>query len=110
MKNEATPKGSNTNQANNNLTASKDLGKLKSMLYRFANGARYHRFTAEQVGDHCLPTTITDLQKRYGILFDRKRVKVRNRFGTLTSVCLYWLSGNSLLKARRAAGIDKEAA
>lgn len=110
MKNEATPKGSNINQDSSKLIASKDPGKLKSMLYRFASGARHHRFSAEQVGDHCLPTTITDLQKRYGIHFDRKRVKVRNRFGRLTSVCLYWLSGSSLAKARTAAGIDKEAA
>ena len=110
MKNEAAPKGNNINQTITNLTASKDLGKLKSMLLRFANGAQYHRFSAERVGDHCLPTTISVLQKMYSISFDRKRVNVKNRYGGESSVCLYWLSGRSLIVARKIAGIEKGAA
>lgn len=85
-------------------------GKLKSMLCRFAQGERYHRFSAESVGDHCLPTTISDLQKKYSIYFERKFVAVPNRFGSKTSVMLYWLQDDSLTKARLITGIDKEAA
>jgi hypothetical protein len=91
--------------ANINLT-----GKLKSMFYRFSQGAKYHRFSAELVGDHCLPTTISDLQKKHSIYFERKFIKVPNRFGSKTSVKLYWLQDDSLTKARLITGIDKEAA
>lgn len=106
-KDEATPKGSNTDSAINTLSLNSDSGKLDSMLFRFAQGKSYHRFSAELVGDHCLPTTISDLQKRHDIYFERKRVKVKNRFGTFTPVCLYWLSGKSLLKAQQITGLDK---
>lgn len=109
MKN-ATPTNQNSasnQQTNINLKAH---GKLVSMLHRFAEGKQYHRFSAEVVGDHCLPTTISDLQKRHSIYFERKFVQVPNRFGTKTSVMLYWLQGDSLAKAQLLTGIDKEAA
>lgn len=106
-KDEATQIRSNIKLDANTLTLNSDLGKLNSMLLRFANGNSYHRFSAEGVGDHCLPTTISDLQKRHDIYFERKRVKVKNRFGTFTPVCLYWLSGKSLLKAQQITGLDK---
>lgn len=94
-------------QSNINL---KDNGKLVSMLHRFAEGKKYHRFSAEVVGDHCLPTTISDLQKRHSIYFERKFIQVPNRFGTKTSVKLYWLQDESLVKAQLITGINKVAA
>lgn len=83
-------------------------GKLDSMLLRFAQGRRYHRFSAEFVADHCLPTTISDLQKRHGLYFDREFIKVPNRFNGETSVKLYWLDGDNLVKARKICGLDAE--
>ena len=81
-------------------------GKLESMLYRFACGKKFHRFSAERVGDHCLPTTISDLQISLGLKFDRKFIKVPNRFGSQTAVKLYWLEGDNLIKARRLIGLE----
>jgi hypothetical protein len=81
--------------------SSKRLGKQLHMLAVFANGKRHHRFSAEQLGDHCLPSTISDLQKIYGITFARKMISVPNRFGGETSVMLYWLEGESLEIAHR---------
>lgn len=78
----------------------KPLGKLDAMLCRFANGEHHHRFSAEQVGDHALPSTISDLQKRHYIKFNRKRVKVNNRFGSTTGVMEYWLTGENLERAK----------
>lgn len=92
------------------ISQDKVLGKLDSMLLRFASGERHHRFSAEKVGDHALPSSISDLQKRHGIHFDRKRVKVPNRFGSETSVCLYWLDGSNLEKARVLCGLASEMA
>lgn len=84
--------------------------KLDTMLRRFAQGEKHHRFTAEQVADHCLHSTIASLQKKHGIYFDRMFIKVRNRFGTDTHVKLYWLEGENLEKARKAAGLDRRVA
>lgn len=94
--------------ANRNTEASE--GKLNSMLLRFANGARLNRFEAERLADHILNTTISCLQSRHGITFSRKREKVPNRFGGLTSVNRYWLEGESLERARRIVGLQQEAA
>jgi len=104
MKNDI-PKNQNIVSINLN-----ESGKLDSMLYRFALGEKYHRFIAEAVGDHCLPTTVSDLQKKHSIYFERKFVKVPNRFGYKTPVMLYWLQDDSLTKARLITGIDKEVA
>jgi hypothetical protein len=81
--------------------SSKRPGKQLHMLTVFANGKRLQRFSAEIIGDHCLPSTISDLQKLYGITFTRKMISVPNRFGSETSVMLYWLEGESLEIARR---------
>jgi|GEM_PF-1504500 len=87
------------------------LGKEESMFLFFAQGKRLHRFEAELLGDHCLHTTVSDLQKKYLIFFDRMRVKVPNRFGTLTSVTKYWLAGENLRAAQQHFKIkEKEVA
>lgn len=91
-----------------NVPKRKSEGKLESMLRRFAEERRYHRFSAEIVGDHCLPTTISCLQRQHGIYFNRKMIRVKNRFGGESSVSLYWLNGVSLAKARRICGIESE--
>lgn len=79
------------------------------MFRLFATGLRLHRFAAELHADHVLPTTITDLQKRYGVTFARTWTKVRNRFGTDTRVMLYWLEGDDLKKARQLIGLEQAA-
>ena len=83
----------------------KPAGKLNEMFIRFANGDAYHRFTAESIGDHCLPTTISDLQKRHQISFSRRMIKVPNRFGGMTCVKLYWLEGDHLERAKKLTGL-----
>lgn len=90
----------------NSITIGNQLGKLDYMLLRFAHGDRLHRFQAERIGDHCVHTTVSDIQIKHGIKFSRRRVKVPNRFGKKTSVCEYWLEGNDLLRARVIAGLE----
>jgi len=81
------------------------LGKEDSMLLHFAKGKTLNRFQAEPLGDHCLHTTISDLQRKYPINFDRQTIKVPNRFGTLTSVKEYWLEDENLRKAKLYFGL-----
>ncbi len=108
MKNEATPESGNELRPVD-ISSKKD-GKLKKMFLLFAHGNRLHRFEAERHGDHCLNSTIPALQRDYGIYFDRESVKVPNNFGEMTWVTKYWLEGKHLNRARKIAGIDKEAA
>ena len=44
------------------------------------------RFDAEQLGDHCLNSTISGLSKQHDLELLRRWVKVPNRFGGETSV------------------------
>lgn len=82
----------------------KRAGKLDLMLNAFANGSHLNRFQAERLGDHCLHTTVSDLQLRHSIRFSRKWVKVPNRFGSRTRVMSYWLDGEDLIKASEIVG------
>lgn len=95
---------SNTEHAKN--STKQRPGKLTSMLIHFAMGERLHRFEAERIGDHCLHTTVSGLQTKYGIEFNREFTKVPNRFGSQTSVKKYWLEGDQLLKAREIVGLE----
>ena len=78
-----------------------DLGKMATMLLAFYNGQKLHRFQAERLGDHCLPSTISTFANSHGLIFHRRMVKVPNRFGSTTSVKLYWLADESKDAARR---------
>ena len=77
-----------------------DIGKEESMLTHFAQGMRLHRFSAERLADHCLPTTVSDLQRKYSIKFSREWIEVQNRFHRPTRVKLYFLEGDNLTKAQ----------
>jgi len=81
---------------------------LALMLRRFAEAERCHRFTAERVGDHAIPSTICGLQAKHGITFCRKWVKVPNRHGTETRVTLYWQDGKSVDRGQLIAGVRAE--
>ncbi|MDT8399840.1 MAG: hypothetical protein RQ899_14630 [Pseudomonadales bacterium] len=98
----AAPGKSSSNRSNSsNTNTRKARGKLESMMSRFLNGERIHRFQAEQMGDHVLPSSVATLQRKFGIQFRRVRVKVPNRFGGETSVMEYWLDPQQQADVRR---------
>ena len=81
-------------------TKRKHISKQDKMLKLFAEGKRLHRFQAEGYGDHALHSTISSLQKKYGIYFERVFIQVETRDGMPTNVKLYWLEGLNLTKAK----------
>lgn len=97
----ASPKNGPSHTHSSNGSTPQKPGKELRMLALFAAGHSLNRFQAEQYGDHCLPTTISDLQKRYGIEFKRQQENVPTRFGRPTRVSRYWLEGDHLEKARQ---------
>ena len=74
--------------------------KLHDILSLFARGERLHRFQAERLGDHTLNSTISDIQKRHRVYFQRNRIRVKNRFGSETSVMQYWLDDSGQERAK----------
>jgi hypothetical protein len=93
--------GDKTKPEQANDTAARKPGKQARILLVFYSGYSLHRFQAEDIGDHCLHSTISALFNGYGLVFDRERVKVPNRFGTQTTVTQYRLAGSSREKAAR---------
>ena len=59
------------------------------------------RFQAEQLGDHCLPSTISGLSSQHGLEFPRRWVKVPNRFGGETLCKEYTTSDDDKLKINK---------
>ena len=49
--------------------------------------------------DYVLRTTVSDLDRDYGLLFLRSYEKVPNAFGTLTDCVRYWLDEANMAKA-----------
>ena len=62
------PKHGPTTTPQSNRSISNKQGKEIQMLALFAAGTTLNRFQAERYGDHCLPTTISDLQKRFDLV------------------------------------------
>ena len=63
------------------------------------------RFRAEELGDHCLPSTISGLSIQHGLEFPRKLVKVPTRFGGETSVMEYTTSEDDKTYINKYLGV-----
>jgi len=70
--------------------------KTHMILEYFSKGNKLNRFQAEKMGEHTLNSSISYIQKSYGLNFKRQRIDIPNRFGGTTSVCEYWLDDQSL--------------
>ncbi len=57
--------------------------KIARILAHLLTGASINRFEAEDLGDHCLPSTVAVLAdpKRHALIFQRQRERVPNRWG-----------------------------
>ncbi|NOU24500.1 MAG: hypothetical protein HOO90_03080 [Methylotenera sp.] len=80
----------------NEITTKNQNGitKNQTMLSEFIQAGRrgLNRFEANRHHhDSVLNTTISDLQKKYGVYFSREMERVPNFKGTKTSVMRYWL-------------------
>ena len=88
------------NDTQHNPTTRRPTRKADRILRHFATGARLHRFQAERLGDHCLPSTVARLQQVHPIVFQRQIEQVPTQFGTAARVAVYWLEGDSLKRAK----------
>ena len=86
-----------------NHTRTKKSRKLTKTLKIFAvlaSGASLNRFQAEIIGDHALHSTVSTIQKKYGVTIKRKFINVKTRFTEKTPVCKYWIAPDAQASAR----------
>ena len=75
--------------------------KRTRVLQALIDGRRLHRFMAERaLSDHVLPSTISEIQSRYGIRVERRRITVPGYRGLPAHVAEYWLSPDERRRAR----------
>ena len=73
--------------------------KIARILAHLLFDGSLNRFEAERLGDHCLPSTISDLAHGYGLSFQRQSEKVPNRWGAPCDVTRYSLPASERDKA-----------
>lgn len=84
------------------LAAAHTFSKQSRILAHLLAGNSLNRFEAERLGDHCLPSTISALASRYGVLFQNEPEHVPNRFGGVTRVVRHSLAASQHDHARKA--------
>ena len=72
-----------------------EKGELGLNCFEAAN---YHH-------DYVLRTTVSDIQRKYGIIFSRKMESVSNAFGGKTECKRYWLDDANRVKANQILGV-----
>ncbi|CAI8880328.1 DNA-binding protein [Pseudomonas sp. IT-P258] len=55
--------------------------KIVRILAVLRSGISLNRFEAERIGDHCLPSTISELGRCHDLIIDRHFERVPNRWG-----------------------------
>jgi hypothetical protein len=66
--------------------------KADTVFQALMTGSSFNRFEAEiSLHDHCLHSTVAQLQKAKDVTIDRKYEKVPGYQGIPTSVCRYWI-------------------
>lgn len=70
----------------------KSQTKLDRVLESFMDGRSYNRFEAERLlNDHCLHSTVSSIQKKYGDVVSREWEMVPGYRGSPTRVRRYWI-------------------
>ena len=98
--NKKKPSGSAKQQRACPIQGSKEF----TIIYHLLLGNSLHRFEAEGLGDHCLPSTISTISRKYGLEIPRKLVEVSTRFGGNTKVMRYWFSESDIEIIRKLLG------
>ena len=66
-----------------------------------------HRFHAERWGDHALHSTVSTLNRVYGLRIEREWREVPTRFEKHCRVKVYWISEQSRMRALRLVAAQR---
>jgi len=78
--------------------------KKFNIIQHFLKGLSLNRFEAEELGDHCLHSTVSTMVNKLGLEIPRKWEVVPNRFGGTTRVKRYWFSKSDIAIIRKLLG------
>lgn len=84
--------------------------KIGRILIHLTTGASLNRFEAQDLGDHCLNTTISVLGNRFGLIIERHWERVPNRWGKPCRVMRYSLPFSEREKAYKVLAYLKRIA
>lgn len=76
----------------------------RRLLNAFYLGQTLHRFQAEALGCHVLPTLVSEFEA-IGLRFERRMVDVPSRWGADARVAEYWLNPASRALAAKLLGV-----
>ncbi|UVJ44296.1 hypothetical protein NVV94_01385 [Pseudomonas sp. LS1212] len=82
-------------------SSTEGMSKIARILACLLTGTSINRFEAEGLGDHCLNSTISELENRHGLIIDRHFERVPNRWGDPCQVKRYSLPSSESDKARK---------
>ena len=80
------------------------VSKNNTILNALVEGS-LTRFDAEQLGGHCLPSTISALSNQHDLEFPRRWIKVPNRFGGETLCKEYTTSDEDKIYINKYLGV-----
>jgi len=98
-----------SDKASNKAKSSKPEPKINRLLIVLIWGMSLNRFEAENepgVEDHVLPSTISDIQRRFGLTVSRMMEKAPGYNGEPTWVCRYWLTREERKRACLMLGLQ----
>jgi hypothetical protein len=78
----------------------------RRLLNAFYLGQTLHRFQAEALGCHVLPTLVSEFES-IGLRFERRMIDVPSRWGADAHVAQYWLSPSSRALAAQLLGLGR---
>ena len=86
----------------NNIVMPPAETKINRVFLALRTCGSFTRFDAErQLSDHCLPSIISEIQKRYGAEVSRKFVTVPGFQGKPTQCCEYWVTSEEWIRLKR---------
>lgn len=78
--------------------------KKSRVLAALMRGEKHTRFSAARIlHDHCLPSTVSELQSSYGVVISRQLITVPGFGGAPTNCCEYWIDNEERRRFRALA-------
>jgi len=78
--------------------------KRETILHWLINhsnkGSKVTRLDAEFIGDHCLNSTVAEIQQVYSVKISRQKTKRPTRFNKAADFNEYWIAETDLVNAR----------
>jgi len=80
---------------------------LAWLIDKSERGFKVTRFDAEHIGDHCLNSTVSEIEHLDGVRISRKKTKRPTRFNKAIDCNEYWIAESELMNARKALTVKQ---